>query len=186
MTDKFDTIVIGGGIVGCGVLYGLAERGVTNTLLLEKNELTSGSTWHAAGNCTHFGHDAEITRLYVDSIKTYLRAEAESGHSIDFHKTGSLRLANTAEELAAYHRLTPIYEKLNIPYKVVSTDEISRIHPLMNLEGVLGAAIHLMMGMLIRREQLWLWRMPRKLWGQKYYANTPLMHFRKQQRVTGK
>ncbi len=140
MADKFDTIVIGGGIVGCGVLYGLAERGMTNTLLLEKNELTSGSTWHAAGNCTHFGHDAEVTRLYVNSIKTYLRAEAESAHSIDFHKTGSLRLASTAEELAAYHRLALIYEKLNIPYKVVSPDEISRIHPLMNIEGVLGAA----------------------------------------------
>ncbi|MEH6454980.1 MAG: FAD-binding oxidoreductase [Cocleimonas sp.] len=140
MTNKYDAIVIGGGIVGCGVLYGLAERGMTNTLLLEKNELTAGSTWHAAGNCTHFGHDAKITRLYVDSLETYRRAEAESGHSIDFHKTGSLRLASTAEEMAAYHRLTPIYKKLNIPYKVVSTEEIPQIHPLMNIEGVLGAA----------------------------------------------
>lgn len=140
MTDKFDTIVIGGGIVGCGILYGLAERGMTNTLLLEKNELTSGSTWHAAGNCTHFGHDTEVTRLYVNSIKTYLRAEAESGHSIGLHKTGSLRLASTPEELASYHRLIPVYEMLNIPYKVVSPKEILRIHPLLNVEGVLGAA----------------------------------------------
>lgn len=140
MSEKYDAIVIGGGIVGCGVLYGLAERGMTNTLLLEKNELTSGSTWHAAGNCTHFGHDAKITKLYVNTLKTYLKAEQESGQSISFHKTGSLRLANTPAELASYHALTPVYEALGISYQVITPEEIPAIHPLMNLEGVLGAA----------------------------------------------
>ena len=140
MPNKYDAIVIGGGIVGCGILYGLAERGITNTLLLEKNELTSGSTWHAAGNCTHFGHDAEVTRLYVNSIKTYLRAEAESGQSVGFHKTGSLRLASSLHELKAYEALSSGYKKLSIPYDVLSPDEIPSIHPLINLEGVLGAA----------------------------------------------
>ena len=140
MTERFQAIVVGGGVVGCGILYGLAKRGMTNTLLLEKNVLTSGSTWHAAGNCTHFGHDAAITRLYVNSINTYLHAEAESGQSIDFHKTGSLRLASTAEELAAYQNLTAVYKRLGVPYEVLAPEQIPRIHPLMNLAGVLGAA----------------------------------------------
>ncbi|SEU08598.1 NAD(P)/FAD-dependent oxidoreductase [Paracoccus homiensis] len=140
MVEQVQAIVIGGGIVGCSILYGLAERGMTDTLLLEKNELTSGSTWHAAGNCTHFGHDAEITRLYVNSIRTYLRAQEESGQSVGFHKTGSLRLATTPDELASYERLVPIYKKLGIPYQVVSPQQIPALHPLMNCEGVLGAA----------------------------------------------
>jgi len=140
MTTDYKVMVIGGGIVGCSVLYALAERGWTNTLLLEKNELTSGSTWHAAGNCTHFGHDAEVTRLYVDTLKVYLRAEQESGQSVGFHKTGSLRLASSKEELEAYKSLVPVYEKLGVPYKVVTPAEISTIHPLLNLDNILGAA----------------------------------------------
>ncbi|WP_299592330.1 FAD-binding oxidoreductase [uncultured Tateyamaria sp.] len=140
MAADYQAIVIGGGIVGCSVLYALAERGWTNTLLLEKNELTSGSTWHAAGNCTHFGHDAEMTRLYVETLKVYERAEKESGQSIGFHKTGSLRLATTKEELAAYKKLEPVYERLGVPYRVVTPEEIPEIHPLMSLDNVLGAA----------------------------------------------
>jgi len=137
---RYEAIVIGGGIVGCSTLYGLAQRGITNTLLLEKNELTSGSTWHAAGNCTHFGHDAEITRLYVNTLRTYIEAEKESGQAIGFHKTGSLRLATTQAELSAYEHMIPIYEQLEIPYAVVSPAEVARLHPFINTDGVLGAA----------------------------------------------
>lgn len=140
MSETYQAVVIGGGILGCSILYGLAERGIADTLLLEKNELTSGSTWHAAGNCTHFGHDAEITRLYVDSLKTYVRAEAESGQAIGFHQTGSLRLASTPDELAAYRRLTPMYQRLGIPFSVVTPEEVRRLHALINVDGVLGAA----------------------------------------------
>lgn len=140
MSAQFEAIVVGGGIVGCGILHALAQRGITDTLLLEKNELTSGSTWHAAGNCTHFGHDAEITRLYVNSIKTYLEAEEISGQPVGFHQTGSLRLASSERELRAYEFLIPYYESLGIPYAVVEPAQIAELHPFLNLEGVLGAA----------------------------------------------
>nr|WP_282095048.1 FAD-binding oxidoreductase [Epibacterium ulvae] len=140
MSQNYQAVVIGGGIVGCSVLYGLAERGITDTLLIEKNELTAGSTWHAAGNCTHFGHDAEITQLYINSLKTYERAQAESGQNVGFHKTGSLRLASKPEELAAYQSLVPMYEQLGIPYSIVDPDQIKKLHPFINVEGVLGAA----------------------------------------------
>ena len=79
-------IIIGGGIVGCAVQFALAKRGWTDSLLLEKGELTSGSTWHAAGNTTHFGHDPAITRLYVASIDTYLDAQNLTGQDIGFHR----------------------------------------------------------------------------------------------------
>ena len=95
MREEARVIVGGGGIVGCSVLYGLARRGWVDTLLLERLDPTSVSTWHAAGNVTHFGHYAGLTRLYVDSIRTYLEAEAEGGHCVGFHETGSLRLATS-------------------------------------------------------------------------------------------
>ena len=140
MTERYDVVVVGGGVVGCAALYELARAGISDTLLIERRQLTSGSSWHAAGNVTQFGHYAEITGLYVDSIRTYLAAEAESGHSAGFHEAGSLRLAATKEELRAYERLIPSYEKMGVPYAVIGPDEIRKVHPLLVLDGVLGAA----------------------------------------------
>lgn len=140
MTDHVRVAVIGGGIVGCSVLYWLAERGWTESLLLERAELTSGSTWHAAGNVTYFGHYSSITRLYVNSIKTYLRVEKETGQSVGFHQAGSLRLAATREELDAYRRLAPIYDDLGIEYQVIEPNAINEFHPLLLTDGLTGAA----------------------------------------------
>ncbi|WP_417210411.1 NAD(P)/FAD-dependent oxidoreductase [Antarctobacter sp.] len=140
MRNDAKVAIVGGGIVGCAVLYALAKRGWTDAVLLERLELTAGSTWHAAGNITHFGHYAEITRLYVDSLKTYQQAEAQTGQSIGFHPTGSLRLATSAAELEAYKTLEPLYEKLGVPYNVVDADEVERLHPLVNTDGLFGAA----------------------------------------------
>ena len=140
MSEHYRAIVIGGGIVGASVLYWLARLGWTETCLLERRELTSGSTWHAAGNVTYFGHYSEITPLYVNSIKTYQMAEAETGQNIGFHPAGSLRLATNQHELDAYKRLIPSYEKMAVPYAVVSPEKIHDLHPLLVTEGILGAA----------------------------------------------
>lgn len=140
MTEQTKVVVIGGGIVGCSVLYGLAKRGVTDAVLLERRQLTSGSTWHAAGNTTYFGPYPAMTRLFTGSIKTYLEAEALSGQSVGFHQTGSLRLATSAAELEAYRGLEALYDELGIPYHVISPEEVAAIYPLLNLEGVHGAA----------------------------------------------
>jgi len=140
MTQKVQVAIIGGGIVGCSVLYCLARRGWTDSLLLEKNELTSGSTWHAAGNTTFFGHYSSITQLYVNSVKTYLEAEAESGQSVSFHDAGSIRIANTEAELEYYKRLETDYEKSGIAYEVIGRDRIEAVHPLLATDGIVGAA----------------------------------------------
>lgn len=140
MTQQVEVAVVGGGIVGCSVLYCLARLGITDTILLEKNELTSGSTWHAAGNTTFFGHYPSITRLYVNSVSTYLEAEAESGQSVSFHDAGSIRIANTPAELESYKQLEAVYAELDIPYAVIDREAIERLHPLLNTEGMFGAA----------------------------------------------
>lgn len=140
MTQRVRVAVIGGGIVGCAVLYGLAKRGWSDLVLLERRRLTSGSTWHAAGNTTYFGPYAAMTRLFIRSIETYLAAEAETGQSVGFHQTGSLRLATTEAELAAYRALEPLYRELNVPYHVISPEQAAQAHPLLSIDGLWGAA----------------------------------------------
>ncbi|MBC6439675.1 MAG: FAD-binding oxidoreductase [Rhodospirillales bacterium] len=140
MTDRVRVAIVGGGIVGGSVLFALAKRGWTDTLLLERHALTSGSTWHAAGNATFFGHYTSITRLFVESVATYLETETESDPSVGFHPAGSLRLATSAAELAAYQRLVPMYEEMGVPYHVIGPAEVAEIHPLLNVECLFGAA----------------------------------------------
>lgn len=140
MNTNTQVVVIGGGIVGASVMYWLAKLGWADTLLIERRELTSGSTWHAAGNTTYFGPYAQMTQLFAGSIRTYLSAEADSGHSIGFHQTGSLRVATTERERRLFHQFESMYADLQIPYHVVENSDINRLHPCINTDGLYGAA----------------------------------------------
>ena len=140
MKNDVQVVVIGGGIVGASVLYWLAKLGWTDTVLLERRNLTSGSTWHAAGNTTYFGPYAQMTRLFAGSIRTYQQAERDSGQSIGFHQTGSLRVATTQREREQFHSFEANYQALNIPYQVVDNEVIESLHPCINTEGLFGAA----------------------------------------------
>ncbi len=140
MKTDVQVAVIGGGIVGASVLYWLARLGLTDTLLIERRELTSGSTWHAAGNTTYFGPYAQMTRLFAGSIATYLQAETDSGQSVGFHQTGSLRVATTPRERELYQQYAETYKALDIPYHVVENEDIERLNPCVNTSGLFGAA----------------------------------------------
>ena len=129
MRTDVHTAVIGGGIVGASVLFWLAKLGVTDTVLVERRELTSGSTWHAAGNTTYFGPYPAMTRLFAGSIRTYQMAEADSGQAIGFHQTGSLRLAATEKELEQFHSFANTYAELGIPYHIRTPSEVAALHP---------------------------------------------------------
>ncbi len=140
MKTGVQVVVVGGGIVGASVLYWLTRLGWTDCLLIERRELTSGSTWHAAGNTTYFGPYAQMTRLFAGSIRTYLQAQEDSGHSVGFHQTGSLRVATTALERQQFHSFEQNYKALGIPYQVINNDQIEKLHPCINTEGLFGAA----------------------------------------------
>jgi dimethylglycine dehydrogenase len=86
-------VVIGGGVAGCSVLYHLTRLGWNDVTLVEKNELTSGSTWHAAGLCTQFIASYNLMKLLKYSLELYTSLEAETGQAVDFHPCGSVRLA---------------------------------------------------------------------------------------------
>jgi len=132
--------IIGGGIVGASVLYWLPKMGWSDTVLVERRELTSGSTWHAAGNTTYFGPYPSMTRLFAGSIRTYLQAEEESGQSVGFHETGSLRLAATKRELELFHSYKSLYEELGLPYFVRTPQEVAELHPFVEADQIYGAA----------------------------------------------
>src|SRR3989442_8623050 len=87
--------IVGGGVAGCSLAYHLTRLGQDDVVLLEQDELTSGSTWHAAGLCTQFNASYNLTALLRYSVELYQRLEAETGQAVDFHPCGSVRPAAT-------------------------------------------------------------------------------------------
>ncbi len=143
MTDAFPTharvVVIGGGIVGCSVLYHLTRLGWTDVALVEKGELTQGSTWHAAGNTPLFSTSLAVSRMHMESVALYQRLEAETGQAVGFHKTGSLRLALRPERMDEWRHHRGKARYLGLAYELLGPGEIKALHPLIETAGVLGA-----------------------------------------------
>ena len=99
MTDTARVVIIGGGIMGVSLLYHLAKEGWTDSILLEKGELTSGSTWHAAGQITHGLAHWGLGKINSYGVKLYCELEQETGQSVSWHGCGSMRVAYTEDEM---------------------------------------------------------------------------------------
>jgi len=140
MRTQARVVVIGGGALGCSLLYHLAKRGWTDTLLLEKNELTAGSTWHAAGLCTQFNSSLNVTSLLMYSVDLFRRLETETGQPVDFHGVGSIRLATTPDRMDQYRDHAGLARVAGLPYELIGPEEIGRRAPLLSLTGVIGGA----------------------------------------------
>jgi dimethylglycine dehydrogenase len=140
MTKEAKIVIIGGGVAGCSLLYHLAKRGLSDVILVEKNDLTSGSTWHAAGLCTQFNPSFNMMKLLQYSVELYQTLEAESGQAVDFRRSGSVRLASTKERLDEFWHRKGIADTLGVPFEMVSPERAFELCPIFDLEGVLGAA----------------------------------------------
>ena len=97
-------VIIGGGVVGVSTLYHLAKAGWTDCVLLEKNELTAGSTWHAAGNCPSFSTSWSIMNMQRYSLGLYAGLAEEVDYPMNYHVTGSIRLAHSKERMQEFER----------------------------------------------------------------------------------
>lgn len=139
MTERTRALVIGGGAVGCSVLYHLALRGWTDAILLESDELTSGSTWHAAGNCPTFATSWGLMRLQAASASLYRRLAADPERPIAYHVTGSVRLAHTPERMDEYRHVLGMAHAQGLAYELLSSAELRQRHPLIETDGLLGA-----------------------------------------------
>jgi dimethylglycine dehydrogenase len=141
MRTHTSTVIIGGGVMGCSLAYHLCKEGCTDVVLLEKAELTSGSTWHAAGQVTHSVSHYGLAAMNKYATGLYRTLEAETGQSCSWHGSGSLRLAYEPDEVDWLHYTVSIGRGLDLPMEVIGPDEIARLHPFYKLGGV-RAALH--------------------------------------------
>ena len=134
-------VIVGGGIMGVGLAYHLAHEGWgKETILLEKAELTSGSTWHAAGQITHSTSSFSLGKCVDYNIGLYSGGlEAETGQPVTWHGCGSLRLAYTDDELDWLKHTLSVGRSLGFNIELIGPDEIRKLHPFYNLDGVMGA-----------------------------------------------
>lgn len=140
MKSHARVVVIGGGTMGVGLLYHLAKEGWSDVVLVEKGELTSGSTWHAAGLIPNFIGDLNMAKIHEYGIDLYQRLEAETGQSTGWHGCGAIRLATNQDEADWFHSVKGVLDYVGAECHLIGPDEIKRLHPLLELEDVvLGA-----------------------------------------------
>ncbi|MBT4040088.1 MAG: FAD-binding oxidoreductase, partial [Rhodospirillales bacterium] len=139
MQSQARVVIIGGGIMGCSLLYHLAKEGWTDCMLVEKAELTSGSTWHAAGQISHSTSHWGLANMVKYGTELYPQLEEETGQSTTWHGCGSLRLAYNTDEMDWLKYTLSVARGLGLELDIIGTNEIARLHPFYNLDGVLGA-----------------------------------------------
>ena len=133
-------VVIGGGILGCSIAYWLTKMGESDVVLLEQHQLTDGATWHAAGLVGQLRSSRNTTRMLEQSVEMYRALEAETGQAVDWHETGSLRLACSPERVMELKRLTTMAKSFGLPMEVISPQKAQELFPLMSTTDVLAAA----------------------------------------------
>ena len=131
MTQEARCVIIGGGAMGVGLLYYLAHEGWTDTILLEKGELTSGSTWHAAGLIPNFIGDLNMAKVHEEAVALYPRLEEETGLSAGWHGCGAIRLARTDDEVDWHRYVHAMLTQIGIESHLIGPSEIRERHPLL-------------------------------------------------------
>ena len=148
MKSHARVVVIGGGVVGVSTLYHLTKKGWRDVVLLERSELTAGSTWHAAGLLPLFNMSYTVGQLHKYSVDLYKRLPGETGQDVSFHVTGNLRLATCAERMDEYQKYCGTANTIDVPFKVISPSEVKELWPLVNLgnggdtPNIVGALYH--------------------------------------------
>lgn len=140
MKDKARVVIIGGGAMGCGLLYHLCLEGWNDVMLIEKGELTSGSTWHAAGQCPSFVADYNMAKIHHHGNTLYPRLEEITGQYVSWHGSGGLRFAMTQEELDYFKKVEGTAKLIGFHMEIIGPEEAKQINPHVDTTGVLAAA----------------------------------------------
>lgn len=140
MQGQARVVIIGGGIMGASLLYHLAELGWSDCLLIEKDELTSGSTWHAAGQCPNITGSFNLAKMHAYSNQLYPQLEALTGQYVSWHKSGGIRLATNERELAWMRQIEGMSKIVGFNMEIIPPDEILKHNPFMTLDGVIAGA----------------------------------------------
>ena len=140
MEDQARIVIVGGGIMGVGLLYHLAEEGCSDVLLIEKGELTSGSTWHAAGQCPNLVGNYNLAKIHQYSISLYERLEELTGQAVGWHGCGSVRFALNERDLDWFRYLRGIAAEVGYHMEIVDVAQIGKLNPFVSTQGVLAGA----------------------------------------------
>jgi dimethylglycine dehydrogenase len=135
-------VVIGGGVVGVSTLYHLAKKGWSDSVLIERRELTSGSTWHAAGLLPLFNLSYSVGQIHKYSVALYQTLEQETGLDPGLRQVSNIRLARTRDRMDEYTYYAGVAETIGVKVKFLSPGEVKEIWPLCDVEGIIGAIQH--------------------------------------------
>lgn len=139
MKSRTKVVVIGGGIAGCSTLYHLTQEGWSDIVLVERNELTSGTTWHSAAQVTNFGMNQTMVGLKSHSIRLYKSLSENPEYPINYHHAdGGIRLANTPEQMQGYRHFASMARGMGVEFDVIDAEECARRHPLISTDNLLG------------------------------------------------
>ena len=142
MKTQARAVVIGGGVVGVSTLYHLAKKGWSDSVLVERKELTSGSTWHAAGLLPLFNVSYSVGQIHKYSVRLYNELEADSGLNAGFSNVTNIRLARTQDRWDEYMYYAGVAETIGVPVKLLTPEQVKEIWPLCETDGLLGAIQH--------------------------------------------
>ena len=143
MKSKAKVVVIGGGVVGVSALYHLARKGWGDeVVLIEKAELTSGSTWHAAGLLPLFNMSYSVGQVHKYSVKLYNELEAETGQTVGFSRVGNLRLAMNDDRMEEYYQYAATAKTIGVDVRFLTPTEILELWPLCDIDGLVGGIFH--------------------------------------------
>lgn len=136
-------VVIGGGVVGVSILYHLTKyKGFEDSILLERTELTAGSTWHAAGLLPLFNMSYTAGKIHKHSIDLYNSLEEETGQEVSFRQTGNLRLARNQDRMDEYKKYCGTANTLDVPFELITPSEVKELWPLAEVDDLVGALYH--------------------------------------------
>lgn len=139
MKSRTKAVVIGGGIAGCSTLYHLTQEGWHDVVLVERDELTSGTTWHSAAQVTNFGMTQTMVGLKSHSIKLYQKLRDDPEYPVGYHHgDGGIRLANTPEQMQGYRHFASMARGMGVEFEVLDAAECARRHPLISTDNLLG------------------------------------------------
>ena len=142
MKTQARVVVIGGGVVGVSTLYHLAKKGWSDVVLVERKELTSGSTWHAAGLLPLFNVSYSVGQIHKYSVALYEKLEAETGLNVGLVQCSNIRLANTPERMDEYNYYAGIARTIGVDVRFLTPEQVKDIWPLCNMDGIIGAIQH--------------------------------------------
>jgi len=168
-------VIIGGGVVGCSVLFHLAKFGWKDCVLLERNELTSGSSWHAAGQIHTISSDPNISRLQGYTINLYKEIEEISGHSVGMHSTGGFYLASNHDWYDYLKRERSKARYMGLDQEFISLEEVARLHPLIDPKRYIAALWDPLDGDVDPSGVTYAYAKAAKVHGASYHTHTPVL-----------